>query len=338
MFNEIGLVARAKALAMHLIARETLEVLAEAEDFESFVRALTRVATAIEPLGNRPDALTIERAASQTADRHLRTLYRWQQRTPGVLDVFAAYQDRRSLRALLRGAAQGAPSDTRLQGLLPTPFLPRLALSALARQGSPADVVRQLALLAHDDAPRLLSLIGTSHVDLLHVDIVLLRGFAARATRAASAGDRTVRQLVSALIDVGNVQNALLISSTSRDLNAADTFVHGGRWLDEAVFLSAAGGSPQRALTMIAAELARSPLAAVLPVSAGDAGHLDRACLVAALQWLTRTARLHPLSAAPLLRFLLLVEAQTRDLRALAWGAALRTPVLLRKQQLVTPG
>ena len=96
--------------------------------------------------------------------------------------------------------------------------------------------------------------------------------------------------------------------------------------------------SPQRALTMIAAELARSPLAAVLPVTAGDVGHLDRAVLVAALQWLTRTARLNPLSAAPLLRFLLLVEAQTRDLRALAWGAALRTPVLLRKQQLVTPG
>jgi V/A-type H+-transporting ATPase subunit C len=338
MFNEIALAARAKGLATHLLARETLEALADAEDLGALARGLSRLATSIDPVGDPPDAFAIERAAGQTVNRHLRTLYRWQQRTPGVLDVFTAHQDRRSLRALLRGAAQGAPSEARLAGLLPTPSLPRLALIGLARQGSPAEVVGQLALLAHEDAPRLQGLVGKSQVDLLEVDVALLRGFADRATRAAAAADETVRDLVGALIDIGNVQNAMFISSAPRDLNPAEIFVFGGRWFSTRAFVSAAStGSAQHALAMIATELAKSPLASVLPVTAGEVGHLDRAFLGAALDWLTRAARLNPLSAAPLLLVLFLIEAQTRDLRALAWGAALGAPPSLRKQQLVTP-
>jgi hypothetical protein len=52
---------------------------------------------------------------------------------------------------------------------------------------------------------------------------------------------------------------------------------------------------------------------------------------------LTRLARVDPLSSATVLRVLLLIDAQSRDLRALAWGVTLGTPVSLRKQQLVTP-
>jgi V/A-type H+-transporting ATPase subunit C len=199
-------------------------------------------------------------------------------------------------------------------------------------------VVGQLALLAHEDAPRLQGLVGKSQVDLLEVDVALLRGFADRATRAAAAADETVRDLVGALIDIGNVQNAMFISSAPRDLNPAEIFVFGGRWFSTRAFVSAAStGSAQHALAMIATELAKSPLASVLPVTAGEVGHLDRAFLGAALDWLTRAARLNPLSAAPLLLVLFLIEAQTRDLRALAWGAALGAPPSLRKQQLVTP-
>jgi hypothetical protein len=55
------------------------------------------------------------------------------------------------------------------------------------------------------------------------------------------------------------------------------------------------------------------------------------------LEWLARASRIDPLSTAPLLRVLMLVEAQSRDLRALAWGAVLGTPPSLRLQRLVTP-
>jgi len=336
--REIALIARARGLSRHLLARETLETLAETDDLPAFTRRLSRLGAAIDPIGEPSDVFAIERAVGRTANRHLRTLYRWQERTRGVLDVFAAHQDRRSLRALLRGAAQGAPSETRLDGLLPTPLLPQRALTELAHQPSPAQVVGQLTLLAHPDAPRLRPLVQKSQPDLLAVDVTLLLGFAERATRVADDSDEALREFVSTLIDIGNAQTALLIASGPRDIDPTNTFVPGGRWLRASAFVAAAGaGSQQPALRTLATALAKSPLASLLPVVASDVAHLDRAFLTAALERLARAARLDPLSTAPLLRVLLLIEAQSRDVRTLAWGAVFGTPASLRKQQLVTP-
>jgi len=334
--NEIGLVARAKGLVQHCLSRETLETLAAADDLAALARSLARVG-AIEPIGESVDVYGLERAIARTADRQLRTLYRWQERATSVLDIFVAHQDRRSLRALLRGAAQGAAPQARLEGLLPTWSLPRLALTALARQASPADVVRQLVLLAHPDAPRLVPLVHTAQADLLTVDVALLAGFAERAERAAAgAGDASV-EFVSTMIDAANVQNAITIAGEPRDLDHAALFVQGGRWLSERTFLSAARQTRQHAITTLAAALARSPLAPLLPVVVTDVVNVDRTFLITTLQRLTRASRLDPLGDAPLLRALLLIDAQSRDVRTLAWGAVLGTPLSLRKQQLVTP-
>jgi hypothetical protein len=134
------------------------------------------------------------------------------------------------------------------------------------------------------------------------------------------------------------MQNALVLAGESAEVVAAHVFVRGGRWLSEHSFVTAAGAAqPERALTVLAAALAASPLASAVPVVAGEAPAFDRVLLVEMLGHLTRAARLDPLSTAPLLRVLLLVEAQSRDLRALAWGAEMRTPPRLRKLQLVTP-
>jgi hypothetical protein len=140
------------------------------------------------------------------------------------------------------------------------------------------------------------------------------------------------------LIDAGNAENALVLAGESPDVHAARLFVRGGRWLSEQAFVSAAGAhQPERALTLLAAELAASPLASAMPIAAGEATALERLLLVGILRHLTRAARLDPLSSAPVLRVLLLIEAQSRDLRALAWGAQMRTPPSVRKLQLVTP-
>ena len=334
--NETGLVARAKGLARHLLPRDTLEMLAEAEDFAAFVRGLSRLGRAIDPIGVPFDMLAVERAIGRTASRHLRTLARWEEHTPGALDVFAARQDHRSLRALLRGAWQGAPPERRLEGLLPTSSLPQLALSQLARQASPAHVARQLVLLGHPDARRLLQLTQTSRPDLLVLDQALLAGFAERARRAAGRADETVREFVGAMMDVGNAQNAIILAGDPRDADPAHLFVQGGRWVSLETYVSAARGSPQHALTTLATALARSPLASWLPVVPGDVATLDRAFLAVLLKRLGHRSRIDPLSQAPLLQTLLLIEAQSRDVRTLAWGAALGTPVSLRKQQLVT--
>jgi vacuolar-type H+-ATPase subunit C/Vma6 len=335
---EIALTARARGLGRHLLARDTLEALAEAHDLAAFARGLSKLGTPIEPIGEPVDMPAVERAIVRTADRHLRILRRWQERTPGALDVFDADQDRRSLRALLRGAAEGAPAEARLDGLLPTPLLPVLALAELARQATPADVVAQLRLLAHPAAPRLQPLVRHAQPDLLAIDRVLLQEFADRATRAAAGGDETLRTLVGALIDGGNMQNALLIAGGPRGVDAAESFIAGGRWLSRSAFVSAASaGSQSEALTALTTALARSPLAASLPPVARDVAHLDRTLLAHMLRWLARGALLAPLGSAPLLRVLFRIEAQGRDLRALAWGAVLGTPPPLRTQQLVTP-
>jgi vacuolar-type H+-ATPase subunit C/Vma6 len=335
---EIALITRARGLGRHLLARATLEALAEADDLPAFARGLSRLGAAIDPIGEAPDVFEIDRAVGRTAARYFRTLHRWQERTPGVLDVFAADHDRRSLRALLRGAAQGAPSAARSRGLIPTPLLPQRALTELARQASPAAVVGQLVLLGHPHATRLLPLVQETQPDLFALDVALLQGFAASASAAAKTGDRTLREFVRDHIDVGNAQNALLFAGGPRDVEAAHSFVEGGRWLSRTGFESAAAAvSQQAALMTLRTALAKSPLASALPVVAGDVAHLDRAFLSASLEGLAHATRVEPVSTAPLLRVLLRIESQSHDLRTLAWGAALGTPPALRKQQLVTP-
>jgi vacuolar-type H+-ATPase subunit C/Vma6 len=336
--SDIGLVARARGVATHLIARQTLATLADADDVESFTHHLSRLPAVIDPITEPGDVFAVERAILATASRHLATLRRWADRAPNALDVFTADQDRRSLRALLRGAAAGAPAERRVAGLLPTPSLPHDAVTELARCATPTDVVRRLVDLGYGDAKRLLEMVGESPADLLSLEIVLLRAFAERVVRTAARADDVLRGFVESVIDVANAQHALLVAGEPRELKAGELFVRGGRWLSAAAFASvAAAASAEAALAALAASVARSPLSSWLPVVPRDLAHLDRAFLVGALAQLTRAMRLDPLSSAAVLRVLLLLEAQARDLRTLVWGAALGAPAALRRQQLVTP-
>jgi vacuolar-type H+-ATPase subunit C/Vma6 len=333
----IGLVARAKGVSTRLLSRQTLDALADADDVDAFARILARLTPQGESDAIPVGVFAVEHAIGQRAQRCLETLDRWREQASGVLDIHAARQDRDTLRTMLRGAAEGAPPSARLRGSLPTTSLPQPALALLAVASSPADAVRELALLRHPDARPLLPLVKASQVDLFAVDVALLVGFAERALHAAARVDHHARDFVHAQIDAGNVQNALLLAAGLGDVVPAAVFVRGGRWLSEQAFVTAAAAKqPERALTLLATALAASPLSSALPAVAGDAA-LDRMFLVAMLRHFTWVARLEPLSAAPVLRVLLLIDAQSRDLRALAWGAEMHTPTALRKQQLVTP-
>lgn len=335
---ELALVARSRGVGIHLLSRAALESLADASDLSAFARGLARMGTQLDPMGDVPDLAAIELAAGRTAARHMRTLLRWQQRSPGVLDVFIADQERRSLRALLRGALQGAPSTARLAGLLPTPALPVAALAELARQPSPFAVVAQLVALRHPDAARLVPLVAKTQPELFPIEVALLRGLAARAGAAARLGDGILQNFVRERIDLGNVQNALLLAGGPRDIDPVDAFVDGGQWLSREQFVKAAASTSRQAcLTGVTSALARSPLAPVLPVVADHLASLERAFLANLMERLARDARIQPLGTAPLLRVLLRIEAQSRDVRALAWGVTLGTPPAMRRQDLVTP-
>jgi vacuolar-type H+-ATPase subunit C/Vma6 len=216
--------------------------------------------------------------------------------------------------------------------------LPLLALSVLAEQSSPHRVVQQLVLQSHPDAPRLLPIVRHTHIDLFALDVALLRGFASRAVRAANRDDAPLRDFVSAIVDVGNAHTALLLANESGNADAGAAFVEGGRWVSAQLFMSAsAAGSAHQALQRLLASLVRSPVAAALPAVATDTTQLDTRRLHALLTWMERRARVEPLSTAPVLRMLLRLDAQTRDLRMLAWGAAIGAPAALRRRRLVTP-
>jgi vacuolar-type H+-ATPase subunit C/Vma6 len=150
--------------------------------------------------------------------------------------------------------------------------------------------------------------------------------------------DDALREFVRRMIDAGNAENALLIAGEPVDVDRSTLFVGGGRSLSVDVFLAVTrAASFQQAVTVLTAGIARSPFALQVPGVATDLADVDRRFVVTILQWLARASRLDPLSTAPLLRLLFLVEAQSRDLRTLAWGAALGTPPSRRTQQLVTP-
>ena len=335
---EIALSSRARGVGTRLLTRHALESLADADDLSQLARGVARSGATIEPFGDAPDIAAFELAARRTAAAHLRTLLRWQDRRPGVLDAFLAAQDRRNLRALLRGALQSAPAAARVAGLIPTPSMPEWALTELARQASPSAVVALLVVLRHPDAARLAPIVARAQPDLFAIEVALLQGFAARAGAPARRGDRALRAYVSDLVDVGNAQTALLLAGGPRDVDPATAFVPGGASLGRDVFiLAAASSSRVAALGALTSAAAGTRLAAALPLVADDAAAIERTFLQRTLAWLAAEARLDPLGSAPLLRVLLRIEAQSRDLRALGWGTVLGTPGVMRRQQLVTP-
>ncbi len=333
-FTPVGV--RARGLLAHLLSRAELEALAGA-DGPSLARGLARSGRLLGPVGDTAQAAELERAMRETTKRHLATLARWDGAAP-VLEVFAADQDRRSVRALLRGALQAAPTERRLSGLVPTASLPERVLAELARQPTPADVVAHLFALGHPDADRLLPLTAKkAQPDLFALDLALVQGFAERCVGVAKLGDDPLRQFVAHRLDLCNAQAAVLLGN-SPDVDAACCFVDGGVCLSRQDFLGVAkAATPRDGAMLLRRALASTALAGVVGEGQPDASTLERQGVVLILEGLRRATREQPLSSAPVLLFLARLDAMARDVRRLSWAAALGAPAALVRPDLVTP-
>ena len=328
--------ARARGLGLRLFRRAALEELAGVPDLATLARRLARSPQLAVPVEEPATVARIEVAVRRTAARHLALLARWDGAWP-ALALFYAAQDRRALRALLRGAIQGAPPDARLAGLLPTPRLPEKALTLLARQPSPAKIAGHLVVLGHPYAQRLSPVCAAAHPALLELELALVRAFADETIAAARTGDANLLAVARERVDVCNMQMALLFVAGPRDVDAGACFVEGGRWLTRRDFARAcAEETPTGAASRLARAFAGSPLASNDP-AATDPARAEHAALVRSLARQRLAARLDPLGSAPLLVFLLRLEAQSVDLRRVAWGAALGAPAELIRPELVTP-
>jgi len=326
--------ARARGLAAHLFTRTELETLA-GHDGPALARAVGHSPKLFAPVTEGASTLELERVLHLTARHHLCTLARWEGAAP-VLNVFYADQDRRSLRAMFRGSLATAPAEERLAGLIPTPTLAERVLSELARQPTPALIAAHLFALGHPAAPRLLPLTQPAHPDLLLLELALTQAYAQRATHAAKRGDEHLRRFVALRLDVANVQSALLLSQ-AREVEAEPCFVEGGGAFLLPSFLAVVGKGGEGAMRRLRDALEGTPLAPLAADVAADAARVERAAFSLALAQERLASRREPLSSAPVLHFLLRLEAQGRDLRRILWGAALGAPATLVRPELVTP-
>jgi vacuolar-type H+-ATPase subunit C/Vma6 len=242
-------------------------------------------------------------------------------------------EDRRSVRAILRGAAAGAASEARLAGLIPTPALPERLLEELAAKPTPKEVAALLAVWGHPFGPAAVGAASVEHPDLFRLELEIDRVFAARAVAGARRGGPVLRAFVADAIDYANAMAALVLAAGESEQPPASAFLAGGRRLDRQRFLEAVAAGAGAGAKLAAAFGADE--AALLQRHAGDAGALERELLALRIRRLRDLARRDPLGSAPLLLYFLRLRAEQENLRLLLWGAALGAPDALRRDRLV---
>jgi vacuolar-type H+-ATPase subunit C/Vma6 len=325
------LVARAGGLATHLFGRTRLAALARTKNLAHLAAELDQ---AYGPaVGAIPDASAeqLEIAVRRAAASCLRLLARWSGPRGDYLAPLLLDEDRRSIRAVLRGAAAGSPPSERLAGLIPTPALPERALEELARQPSVSRVAALLTAWGHPFGSSLLAGARLPQPDLLDLDLRLATAYAisaGRAARAAPSGEGARRELLAFVretMDIENASTAMQLAAQRSSTEPARLFLPEGHLLDRASFLAAARAPSARAAAAILARSFRgSPLARA--VAEPSRAPFEDAAFVAELRRTIDAARRTPLGVAPVIAFLMRLRAEVRDLRLIIWRIALGAP------------
>ncbi|MGE0353377.1 MAG: V-type ATPase subunit [Gemmatimonadales bacterium] len=322
------LAARVRGLATHLLDDDDYRELARARDLPELAARLAGHGLAIEPVSGPVAAANLEIQVRRAAAAQLQVLNRWCGPRAAVLAVIFEDEDRRSLRALVRGAAAGAAPAARLAGLIPTSLLPARALEELAGLTSPGEIGALLATWGNPYASAILESSAGAHPDLFAMEVALSRRFAGRAVRGARKGDAVLRHYVATTIDLENVFTLLAMHSAEPERRPEDCFIPGGRAIPLELFVHASGlESLAVAVGELAARLAPEQMAEPILERHEDPAELEDLLLRHRIRRLRRRARLDPLSTAPVLAFALELRHEVRRLQRLIWGIGLHAPV-----------
>jgi len=328
--------ARARGLSTHLLSAAQLQLVSRAQVVPTLTAELRRLGFSLSGGGVCPPD-ELELAVRRWASAALATLARWAGRRVTALAIIYEDEDRKSLRAVLRGALCGAPADARLPGLIPTPTLPERALEELARQVSVAAVVTLLEVWGSPYGAALGAVARSAEPDPFAIDLALDRTFAARALSAARRGGPDLLAFVRESLDLANAETALLLATAGRDVVPKDVFLPGGVRVSIVTFEeAAAAGGPGLAGVRLARAFAPSPLGAAFHDLGSDPNRLQDELLRLRVHELQQRARLSPLGPAPVLWFALRLRACVIDLQRIIWGAALRSPGADLASSLVT--
>ena len=317
----VDVIARARGLRTHRLGFAAIEALAREPDLAALGRALRQAGFPVDEGEHRAAALDL--AIRRRAAAELRILARWCGPRAAALPIVFDEEDRRSLRALIRGAIQGAPSDTRLAGLVPTPTLPERALAELAQAPGAGAVVTLLAVWNHPFASALRGPATATVPDPLRFDIALNREWARRAGAGARQGGSDLPDLVSDTIDLENAMAAVALAGASASL-VGQQFLGGGRRVDLATYAAAAHNTRAAALHAFEQVFAGTCYASAF--RGMDEAALDDQLLSAHVRTLRAAARRSPLGPALVLWYALELRAETIALSRLVWGIALGAP------------
>lgn len=317
--------ARAKGLGSRLLQPDALAGLAQVRDLQQLSRALAGLGAVPEEIPSA-SAAALELALRRSAGSALHVARRWLGERSEVVAVALEAEDRRSLRALVRGAAAGVHADARLTGLVPTPSLPERLLQELAGRSRVRDQAALLVAAGHPYGAPMLAAAAAQEPDLFLVELAIARTFAERALRGARHGGRFLREYVGDLIDIDNCRTILLLPQRAGE-PAPQAFIAGGRRLTKEDFARAAGiGEPTGAARVLGEALGGGTLAAALIRYAAAPAELERALEAQVADRLLRQARLDPLGPAPLLLYCHRLRAQSVALGELVWSVDLGVP------------
>lgn len=320
--------ARARGLGTHLLARGDLDALARQADLPALADALGRAG--IVPLGDQgtEGAPALERGIRHWAGALLGILGRWVGERSAALPLVFDLEDRRSLRALFRGAVAGAPADRRLAALLPTPALPERALETLAALPTVESIAALVSAWRHPFAKGLAEVTKGGAPDLLAIERALGRVALASAVRSAvRSGSRQLRVLVAEGIDLENVTQALVLARAGETAPPAEWFLAGGTLLTLEDFTEALGMKvPAEAGRRLAKVFTGTPFAQAILEGAADPARLETDLLARRIALLAERVRVAPLEPLTTLWVAFRIRAQVIDLQRVVWTIALGAP------------
>jgi vacuolar-type H+-ATPase subunit C/Vma6 len=317
----VAAVTRARGLWGRLLSAEQLERLTRAPSLDALrpllADALRDAAPPLDPSARALDACVRAMVVARMA-----TLRRWCESVLGPLAVVFEDDERRAVRALLRGAAARVSAAERLACALPSHRLPAATIAELTRAATLREVVAGLAARGDPYGRALVGLAAMPEPSLWTAELLLSRTYANLARSSARGAGEHLMAYVREQIDLENTWSALLLAS-HRDGEAAEAcFLEGGARVDRGTFLEAAAAPLADAVDRLAARHA-SGLAAALRAGSGDLPAMERRALEARADAQRQAARIAPLGPATILSFVLQLQLQALRLRQLVWSRAL---------------
>lgn len=308
-----ALATRARGLATGLLDGAAIAAIESAASPGELAAALARAGYG--PADRLDSADAIDRACAERASLDFEVLVRWAGDS-AALAVAVGEQDRRNLRALVRGLVARATAERRRAAVVATPSMPAALVDELVAAMSAREIGRRLARAGHPLAAAIAGA-AAEPVDLLELEIALAQAHAARL-RAARAS-RAVAVEVAQIIDADNLGAAVALGAAPPgvDLDGGRCYIDGGARLDRGRYLAAIGGDRQG----LARAFAGTPLAAA--VDAAAPGALEDAALAWQLATQGALRRRRPLGAAPVLWLFARRRADHRLINRAAWRLAL---------------